>query len=51
MKLPAVVPTPAEIGRETLIVLLGALAAAAIIGQLPGVRAWIKRQWDGAPTI
>lgn len=46
-----IIPTPAEVGRETLIVLLGALAAAAIIGQLPSVRAWIKRQWDNTPNV
>lgn len=51
MKTPSFIPKPADVGRETLIVLLGAIAAAAIIGQLPGVRAWIKRQWDGAPTL
>lgn len=43
------VPKPAEVGREAIIVVLGAVLAAAIIGQLPAVRAWIKRQWDGTP--
>lgn len=38
-----------DIGREALIVLAGAIVAAAIIGQLPGVREWIKRQWDATP--
>lgn len=51
MKLPAYVPRPVEIGREALIVLAGALIAAAVIGQLPGVRAWMKRQWDGATPL
>lgn len=46
---PAFVPAPAEIGREALIVIAGALLAALVIGQLPGVRDWIKKQWDGAP--
>jgi hypothetical protein len=48
-KVPAFVPKPAEVGREALIVIAGALIAALVIGQMPGVRAWIKRQWDGAP--
>lgn len=48
-KVPAFVPAPADVGREVLIVLAGAIIAAAIIGQLPPVRDWIKRQWDGAP--
>jgi hypothetical protein len=51
MKLPPVIPRPAEVGREAVIVILGAIVAAAVIGQLPGLRAWIKRQWDGAPTL
>ena len=50
MKAPAFLPKPAEVGREALVVILGALVAAVVIGQLPGVREWIKRQWDGAPT-
>ena len=45
MKLAAVVPKPAEIGREALIVLGGALLAALIVGRMPAVREWIKRQW------
>lgn len=44
----AVVPKPTEIGREALIVVCGALLAALIMGQLPGVRQWIKDQWGGA---
>lgn len=45
MKLPAFLPAPAEIGRETLIVLLGALIAALIVGQLPSVKEWMREQW------
>lgn len=45
------IPRPAEIGREALIVLLGAIVAAAVIGQMPSLRAWIKRQWDDAPRV
>ena len=45
MKVASLIPTPVEIGREALVVLLGALVAAVIIGQLPQVRDYIKRQW------
>lgn len=38
-------PKPAEVARETIIVLAGAIAAAWIIGQFPGVRRWISEQW------
>ena len=48
-KLPAIVPKPAEVGREALILVGGAILAALIIGQLPGVRDWIKRQWGDTP--
>ncbi len=43
------IPTLPEIGRETLILLGGALLAALIVGQLPGVKAWMRDQWAGAP--
>ena len=45
MKVASLIPTPVEIGREALVVVLGALVAAVIIGQLPQVRDYIKRQW------
>jgi len=48
VKTPAFIPKPAEVGREAIIVLAGALLAAFVIGQLPPVREWIKKQWDGA---
>lgn len=51
MKLPAFVPGPVEITREALIVIGGAIIAAAVIGNLPPLRAWIKKQWDGAPQL
>lgn len=44
-----IIPTVPEVTREALVVLGGALLAAAIIGQLPAVRSWIKRQWGDAP--
>ncbi len=42
---------PEAIAREVVIVLGGALVAAAIIGQLPTLRDWLKKQWDGAPRL
>lgn len=44
-----VIPSGAEVAREVLIVLGGAIVAAAIVGALPGLRAWIKAQWDDTP--
>lgn len=49
MKLAKVIPTPAAVGREALIVIGGAVLAALIIGQMPGVRAWISKQWGDTP--
>lgn len=49
MKVSSVLPPPAAIAREGLIVLGGALLAALIIGQLPAVRDWINRQWGRTP--
>lgn len=46
--MPKWVPTLPEVARETLIVLGGALVAAAIVGAFPSVRQWIKDQWSGA---
>lgn len=43
------IPTFPEITREALVVIGGALLAAAVIGQLPAVRDWIKRQWGDPP--
>lgn len=48
MKARALVPSIPEVGREAVIVLAGALLAALVIGQLPGVREWIAKQWAGA---
>lgn len=48
MKTPNFIPTPAEISRETLIVLAGAVLAALIVGNTPALRDWIKAQWGGA---
>lgn len=42
-------PTVPQIAKEAAIVLGGAVLAAYIIGQLPGLRAWIKSQWGDTP--
>jgi Flp pilus assembly pilin Flp len=41
-----IIPTIPEMGREALIVIAGAIIAAAIMGQFPSVRTWIKSQWS-----
>lgn len=46
MKLP---PIARLMGREAIVVLGGALLAAALIGRMPAVRDWIKRQWGDTP--
>lgn len=45
MSLAAVIPTPAQIGREALIVMGGALLAAFLMSQWPAGKAYIKRAW------
>lgn len=45
MKLPSM----SAIVTEGMIVLGGAILAALIIGQLPGLRTWIKDQWADTP--
>jgi len=47
----SIIPKPGAVAREALLVVGGAIIAALIIGQFPGVRDWIKRQWDGAPKF
>lgn len=42
MNIKAVVPSWTEVGRETLIVLGGAILAAAILSQFPSVKKWVK---------
>lgn len=38
-------PGMPEISRETVTVLAGAIVAALIMSQFPGLKAWIKAQW------
>lgn len=40
-----------DIGREALIVVGGAIVAAFVIGQLPGVKKWIQDQWGDTPKL
>lgn len=47
MRVPGFIPGPAALAREALIVMGGAIIAAAVIGQVPALRDWIKRQWAG----
>lgn len=51
MKVGTFLPGPADIAREAIIVVAGAVIAAAVVGQLPALRDWIKAQWDGAPRV
>lgn len=50
MKLPAIVPTPVEIGREALLLLAGALLAAFVMSQWPAGREYIRRAWAPPPA-
>lgn len=43
------IPTLPEVGRETIIILAGAVLAALIVGQIPGLRTWMRAQWQDAP--
>lgn len=45
MKLPAL----SKVTQEAAIVLGGAILAAFVIGQFPGLRDWIKKQWGDTP--
>jgi hypothetical protein len=43
------IPTPVEVGRETLIVIGGVICAALILSRFPGLKSWIADQ--GAITL
>lgn len=45
MQIEKAIPRAPELIRETLIVIGGAIIAAAIVGSLPALRDWIKKQW------
>lgn len=40
-------PSGREIAREAVTVLAGAVLAALIVGQLPGLKKWLQDQWKG----
>lgn len=44
-----IIPAPAEIAREAIIVLGGAVLAALVVGQFPALRAWIAQAWTPPP--
>lgn len=44
-------PSWKDIGKEALIVVGGAIVAALVIGQLPGVKKWIQDQWGDTPKL
>lgn len=41
-------PAPEQLFKEGLIVIGGAIIAALIISQTPGLKAWIKTKWGDA---
>lgn len=45
--LKAMIPSVPEVGREAIILIAGALIAAAIMNQWPAGRAYIKAAWQG----
>lgn len=49
MKLADYVPGPAEISREAITLIAGALLAGLILSQLPGVKAWLANAWGTDP--
>ncbi len=49
MKAGKIIPTFPEVGREALIVIGGAVLAALVISQVPGLKAWIAKQWGDTP--
>ena len=40
------IPSLPEVGREALIVIAGAVIAAAFMAQFPSLKTWIKAQWQ-----
>lgn len=43
------IPSFPEVAREAIIVVGGAILAAAVVGSFPRLRDWIKAQWQDAP--
>ncbi len=44
MNVKAIIPTPVEIGRETLIIIGGVICAALLLSRFPGLKTWIADQ-------
>jgi hypothetical protein len=40
-----ILPSGAQVAREAVTVLAGAILAAWIVGQFPAVKRWIAEQW------
>jgi hypothetical protein len=49
MGAPKWVPGWQDMAREGLIVLGGAILAAVVVGSVPPLRDWLKKQWGEAP--
>lgn len=47
MNIKAMIPTLPEVGREAIILISGALLAAALMNMWPAGRAYIKAAWQG----
>lgn len=50
MNVKAFIPSPAEVGRETIILICGALLAALIMSQWPAGRSYIRNAWGEPGT-
>lgn len=50
MNIKAFIPSPAEVGRETIILVCGALLAAFIMSQWPAGRTYIRNAWGEPGT-
>lgn len=47
MKLPKI----GAVATEAIVVIGGAILAAVVIGQFPGLKAWINKQWGDTPRM
>lgn len=46
MKLAPYLPDTPSVVRECIVVIAGAILAAAVMGACPQLKAWIKEQWQ-----
>jgi hypothetical protein len=49
MKLSSLIPTPLEVGRETIIIIGGAIVAAWLIHRYPAIGAYVRSAWNPPP--